>query len=69
MRSTQEERTMTDLDKVMRDLYAMRDYFTVCAGNASPGSEAREMFAGYVQTLTCLAIEIEEMLTGEDDGK
>jgi hypothetical protein len=47
----------------------MRDYYTGCAGSAQPGSEARQKFAGWVQTLTCLAVEIEEMLTGEDDGK
>ena len=60
---------MIDWEQIKRDLYAMRDYFTTCAGNAQPGSEARQKYAGYVQTLTCLAVEIEEMLTGEDDGK
>ena len=60
---------MIDWAKIMRDLSAMREYFTACAGNASPGSEAREMFAGYVQTLTRVMTEIEERIGEEDDGK
>jgi hypothetical protein len=69
MRSTQEERTMIDWEQIEKDLYAMKEYFITCAGNAQPGSEARQKFAGWVQTLTCLAVEIEEMLAGKDDGK
>jgi len=67
--STQEERTVIDWEQIEKDLYAMKSYFEGCAANAQLRSEAREKFAGYVQTLTCLAVEIEEMLKGEDDGK
>lgn len=60
---------MIDWEQIEKDLYAMKEYFTTCAANAQQRSEARQKFTGYVNTLTCLAVEIEEMLKEEDDGK
>ena len=60
---------MIDWEQIEKDLYAMKEYFTACAGNTQPGSEAQQKFAGYVNTLSCLAVEISEMLREEDDGK
>ena len=52
---------MIDWERINKDLYSMREYFASCAGNAQPGSEARERFAGWVKTLTCIAVEIEKI--------
>lgn len=60
---------MVNWEKVMEDLAHIRDYFLGCMGNAAPGSEAKEKFAGYVATIVTVAEIISEQIGEEDDGK
>lgn len=60
---------MIDWDRIRDDLMKMYDYFMGCAVHAAPGSEARKTFSQYMETLTIVTEEIDEMLRGEDDGK
>ena len=59
---------MIDWEAVQKDIAEMRHYFSECAKNADPKSEAHDKFVGYVCTLVNLAELIREWVQEEQEA-
>ena len=59
---------MVDWDEILKHIAEMRHYFSECAKNADPKSEAHRKFVGYVCTLVNISELIREWVQEEQEA-